>query len=421
MFHSVRFRNFKALRDVEIALDRFTVLIGPNNSGKTSVLEGLNHLTRLASTEPRAVFEGAADVGVIASRGAEGTFELAFTGTFRGRRGDLSVSFAAIEDYPFTDTYRVEATLGDQRFSAKRELHSLDENEAAVTGPFGASPLALVVREAVMLRFEARRLAAPAYSDLAVPVIAPDGEGLAAVLADMAVSRPDDFQRLQDTMRSLIPGLARIRLARAKVQRKVGEATDHVWGHEIVFDHVGAADVPARAASEGTLILLGLFATLIGPERHRLVLVDHLERAVSPRMLGELVDQLDLTLAQDPKLQLVAVTDSPALLDRLDPRRVRVHVRLTDGSVRVKPMTAHPDFEILRRKRRPGELWMEIGEDWVAEDPPRPRTSDKPATSLSEAPRSRFPATMPPLPGATRPQTDPAPAPNPGSTTGDPP
>src|SRR4051812_11977868 len=103
MIHSVRFRNFKALRDVEIALDRFTVLIGPNSSGKTSVLEGLHHLTRLASSEPRVVFEGSADVGVIASRGAEGTFELALSGAFRGRRGELSVSFAAIEDYPFTD------------------------------------------------------------------------------------------------------------------------------------------------------------------------------------------------------------------------------------------------------------------------------------------------------------------------------
>src|SRR4051812_14931512 len=52
MIHGVRFRNFKALRNVELALERFTVLVGPNASGKTAVLEGLHHLTRLATNDP---------------------------------------------------------------------------------------------------------------------------------------------------------------------------------------------------------------------------------------------------------------------------------------------------------------------------------------------------------------------------------
>src|ERR1700761_5479445 len=113
MIHAVRFRSYKALRDVEIDLDRFTVLVGPNASGKTSVLEGLHHLTRLASTDPRRIFEGRADIGVIASRGAQGAFELGLSGTFRRKRGDLSISFSAIEDYPFSDAYRLESRWGD--------------------------------------------------------------------------------------------------------------------------------------------------------------------------------------------------------------------------------------------------------------------------------------------------------------------
>src|SRR3954447_25285921 len=117
MIHSVRFRNFNGLRDVAIGLDRFTVLVGQNGAGKTSVLEGIHHLTRLASTDPQRVFTGSADVGVIATRGAAGTFELALSGAFRGRRGDLSVSFASVEDYPFSDAYRIEAALGDRRYS----------------------------------------------------------------------------------------------------------------------------------------------------------------------------------------------------------------------------------------------------------------------------------------------------------------
>ena len=37
----VRVRNFRSLKSVDVPLDTFTVLIGENNSGKTSLLESL--------------------------------------------------------------------------------------------------------------------------------------------------------------------------------------------------------------------------------------------------------------------------------------------------------------------------------------------------------------------------------------------
>ena len=49
MITRAKFKNFKALRDVEITFDsRLTVLVGPNGSGKTSVLEGIYFLGRYA-------------------------------------------------------------------------------------------------------------------------------------------------------------------------------------------------------------------------------------------------------------------------------------------------------------------------------------------------------------------------------------
>jgi predicted ATPase len=43
MIRSVRFENFRCLRDVELSLTPLTVLVGPSGSGKTSVLEGLQY------------------------------------------------------------------------------------------------------------------------------------------------------------------------------------------------------------------------------------------------------------------------------------------------------------------------------------------------------------------------------------------
>ncbi len=45
---SVRFRNFKALRDFSVSLDRVNVLVGPNNAGKSTILSAFRALRRLA-------------------------------------------------------------------------------------------------------------------------------------------------------------------------------------------------------------------------------------------------------------------------------------------------------------------------------------------------------------------------------------
>jgi predicted ATPase len=47
MITSVTIENFKNLRHQEIALEPLTVFVGPNGSGKTSVLEAI-HLAALA-------------------------------------------------------------------------------------------------------------------------------------------------------------------------------------------------------------------------------------------------------------------------------------------------------------------------------------------------------------------------------------
>jgi hypothetical protein len=145
---------------------------------------------------------------------------------------------------------------------------------------------------------------------------------------------------------------------------------DPVWGHEIVFDMAGAADIPARGASEGMLLMLGLFATLLGPDRHELLLVDRLERAVNPRSFGELMAQINQIMTLDPRLQIIATSDAPGLLDHVSAESVRVHCLLEDGSVRIKPLTLHPEFELLRADLRPGEFWAQVGDAWIAEERP---------------------------------------------------
>ena len=54
----VRIENFRGLKDVELELDETTVLIGENNSGKTSVLDALRLCLRELGPRRRVVFGG---------------------------------------------------------------------------------------------------------------------------------------------------------------------------------------------------------------------------------------------------------------------------------------------------------------------------------------------------------------------------
>jgi AAA15 family ATPase/GTPase len=49
MLDRIQIQNYKCLRDVEVQLGDFAVLIGPNDSGKTSFLQAIRSLGIIAN------------------------------------------------------------------------------------------------------------------------------------------------------------------------------------------------------------------------------------------------------------------------------------------------------------------------------------------------------------------------------------
>src|SRR5260221_9602123 len=52
MLKSIQFKNFKILRDATLPLERFTLIVGPNSSGKSTALQALQIISNAPSDIP---------------------------------------------------------------------------------------------------------------------------------------------------------------------------------------------------------------------------------------------------------------------------------------------------------------------------------------------------------------------------------
>lgn len=403
MIDKVSFTNFKSLRRVDVDLRRFMVIVGPNGSGKTSILDGLHYLAQATQRPLAAILGGVFAPPNLQSRGAEEPMTLAVSGGYRGVRADVEMAITCSGRVGARPVWRAMVTRrwGEraEQTSETREGSSPFSKPPQPTpgppAPVTVPPPATMTRRdrhemlaladalgsTRKLRLDGEKLAAASYSDEETPRLAVDGEGLASVLADLAGRSPDIFQSIQDAATQVIPTLARIRTRRAKVRGSVQQeiriddepVTRTVeradWGQQLVLDFKGAPDVPAPLASEGTLLVIGLLTALLTEPRPRLLLLDDIDKALHPRAQRELVAQLRRVLALDLELQIIATSHSPYLLDHFDPEDVLVTALRADGSTACAPLTAHPDFERWKSTTHAGELWSFLGDDWVAEQP----------------------------------------------------
>jgi predicted ATPase len=394
MIERVRFKNFRALRNVEVGLAPLTVIVGPNSSGKTSVLEGTHYIVELAQKSLPVVLDGPYSPHLVTSAGWDhkggmtpdefvdhGRMVLGADCRQDGDPGclELDIRFNWEEDAeksPFTARLRA-------RWAGK-EVEINPIQDSLIRWP-EMRPLRKALGEALFLRLSPRQLAAPSYLEEKVPAVRPDGEGLASVLNDLASSAPEAMAAIEEALRAVVPSIRHVRTERASVRRM---ETEHIvvdgqslprtrerqyWGHRVVLDTISGAGIPIYAASEGTVLTLGLLTILLGRTRPRLLLLDDIDRALHPKAQEDLVAQLRKMLADRKELQIVATSHSPYLLDALQFEEVRLTTLRDDGSVACAPLTDHPEYERWKDHVRPGELWTSAAESWVVGQPEQAR------------------------------------------------
>jgi len=368
MIEKAEIHNFRSIRHAQFDLERLTVFVGPNGSGKTTALLALFCLSEFGHERSGQLnAEGTHELWRIwpaqKSRGAGTEDVLELMGMNGDAYDQIRVGHNGVE--------LNGRSSGNQQHEWTR---SLKLYQAGYHIPVPLSDRG----PALFLHLEAGKVAAASYSDDPVPRIQPSGEGFASYLDHLISARPEGHEELVIGLRKVVPTVRAVRTPRARVVRAEQEVITvegksftrtgekELWGNQIEFDMEGATGVPASAVSEGTLLALAILAIATGPDAPRLLLLDDIDHSLHPRAQAELIARLRQVLDARPELQIVATSHSPYMLDHLRPEEVRLSAIREDGSTVIGRLDDHPDYDRWRDEMTPGEFWSYAGEDWLA-------------------------------------------------------
>ena len=356
MLTKFKLENFKGHRDTELVLAPFTILVGDNGSGKTSVLQALQLLHRMALYAIHEKWNAEA-LDELLRRGAR-SMSLSADGKTNGNPWETKVAIATLNN---VRRIAVEVSDNDSSFSASGDSTYQDGTYGEVWRRFHD-----LMGDVALYRFRAEQVAASSYSDQLEICVEEDGAQTAVVLATLKLADDEAFVRIEAAMRRLVPTLEKVRIRPAKVSHPAHSS--EVVGSKLYFDFVGAKDVPAHHASQGTLIVLALLTILYGPARPSTILLDDFDHALHPRAQMELVRMIKslLELEELQETQIIATTHSPYVLDELAPKNVIAFTLRDDGTVASKPLSEHPDAAKMKGTLRTGQLWsLDAERDWV--------------------------------------------------------
>jgi predicted ATPase len=320
MIQKITFRNYKALRNTELPLGRFTLLIGPNGSGKSTVFHALQSVRAVWMNEIR----GYQSVVNLDARGDEVRVDISWwllSGNWDASTAWNEQSSPAISVQP-RDRTAVDAIRMEL---ARLRVYSLIETTIAQSS-------------AIQPQVE----------------LATTGGNLAAVLDRLRDRSPESFEALNDEMGSLLPEFDRILF-------------DTVAPGQRIFQlrtRNGQFPVPASDLSQGTLLALTILTLCHLPDPPSIVCLEEPDRGIHPRLYRDVQQALyrlaypeNYGLDRKP-VQVIATTHSPFVLDlhRDNPEEI-VIAEKRDHEAFFHRLVDYPDIEEILGDVSLGEAW----------------------------------------------------------------
>jgi predicted ATPase len=371
MITELTVRNYRCLANLTLQLGDLTVLVGPNASGKSTILDVLDFMTDALRDSLPTALDRRGGIQLVRRRSGGHPTNVTVEVAFRGRpygtyaedvEGRYGFTIKAEPEYAYSvREEHCEVRIGEP--PVQRDAWLKREVDAVQISP-----------EAPVPRLDTRRLLLPvlaAYPEFAAvhdiltsvamysiqpdelrepqeptegQVLRRDGSNAASVLREMMGGRPKDYERLSEALSKVAPGVS------SPKSRHRGRQL------ELTFE----VDVGARSPwefesfllSDGTLRMLGILIAVGQTRQLQLIGIEEPEATIHPGALAVLVDTLK---AASSRTQVVVTTHSPDILDLVPIESVQC-VRLVRGQTVVTPPSPAALAAARESLMSPGEL-----------------------------------------------------------------
>lgn len=399
MIRRVQIRNYRALRAVDVRLDRFHLLVGPNASGKSTLFDALAFVRDLLVADVPRAFFGDARLG-IAPRCAD---PRELTWQKRGARIEIALEFdlpqevaersahkAARYELAITTDPKVEIAI--ETFFALKEVPAEPDQHVRDQFPLPLSDIENVVHEP---RFRvpedwkkvvektrktdrytsetkrwvtpfklgsqrstlaglpedesnfpsalfAKRLLAERIFVVSLDAHAmrrPAPAGLAGALAPDGSNLPWMIERVaRDAPEKLETWQDHVRTALPDIEAIETREREEDRSRYLLVRYRGGLSVPAWSVSDGTLRLLALTFLAYSPLPASLVLIEEPENGLHPQAIEPVLQ----SLRSIHSAQVLCASHSPVVLGLVEPRDLLCFGKDASGAIDIVRGDQHP-------------------------------------------------------------------------------
>ena len=384
----VELQNIFSFKSAEIGLSSLNVLVGANGAGKSNLLKVISFIGETARSDlipaiesfgglSRMLFSGDRKSSLIrirfemtitkySSLNAPDVYELSFSEgrsslrhtvirrnetilfkRYAGRGRRITVSggkFYIQEEGKKSDSGKKSVPIG----SASAGLATI-RRLGEIYGADQVNELANLFESFRVFEIDAKQAVLPS-GRMRTLLLQPNAANLAAYLYALQLERPDLVEAIGDDLAAVAPSVRGLRV------RPFGAGSEHGFLVEVQEAGFSSA-TPLSATSFGTVRALALFAMLHDPSPPRLTCIEEIDHGLHPHALDRVVDRLR---SASQRTQIIAVTHSPALVNRLDPEELIVFERNTETGETVVPKIDSSKIQLAGKEQGLGlgEMWF---------------------------------------------------------------
>jgi predicted ATPase len=362
MLQKVSIQNFKSLKDVTLELQKVNLLIGPNNSGKSNFLKGLELWGKYISfqNEQNRFVKTNNDLEEISFKKKKDDlkFEVLFDNELIGCHINSSVDgYSGIDYKMLFDGEPYPASMLSEYFNKHIiDLSVFNENARKSIRNLGRNAF----EDIKIYNINSFKLTIPQGLN-SVNILNNDCSNLISFLFTLSNNNEDVFKKIQDDFAKCVIDFVRIKTP--PINTNEGGKLSLKF-----FDKEGN-DYWASEVSEGVLYFLALICIVDQPNPPKLLLLEEPEKGIHPRRIHEVMKFI-FQLAEDKDIQVIMTSHNEHVLEEfaLIPEAVFIFDKDEEGATFVKNLqkdVIEPDTKkAIEFGIEPIDYIDRIGENW---------------------------------------------------------